>query len=201
MRKYVAVGEAKRCEKLFRDGRPLDLCSLCSGDSELGDSVRQMVDHLFTNMVLTGVSFGWLSCFYATWLAWRPKDSPACFMLSRPFLPESVDPCTKAAMSWLQTQAITLWQAGEQHEPYRMLQVLEKSCSLGDAGQGSAAPDASEQHGSDTGPTNEPHEDDEAVRDGDPPPNKGVLPFAHMNKTNVLFMCFYHLCLRCQDVL
>lgn len=172
VRKYVAVGEVKSYEKLFRGGRPLDLCSLCREDSELGDSVRQMVDQLFTNMVLTGVSFGWLSCFYATWLAWRPKDSPACLMLSRPFLPDSADPCMIAAMSWLQTQAITLWQAGEQHEPYRLPPLAEENLS-----PGSAAPDVNEQCGNDDGPTNEPHEDDEAFKDRDPPPNKRCVAF------------------------
>lgn len=126
--KYVAVGEAKRCEKLFREGRPLDLCGLFNGSntggqdksSQLQASVRHMLDQLFTYFVVTGVLFGWLTCFYATWLVYRPLDKPGCLMLSRPFLHSDERPTAMAALSWQQAQAVKLWQDGSRHQPFRL---------------------------------------------------------------------------------
>jgi hypothetical protein len=34
-------------------------------------SVQHILKQLFTYMVVTGVEFAWLSCYKATWLAWR----------------------------------------------------------------------------------------------------------------------------------
>lgn len=73
---------------------------------------------LFTYMVATGVEYGWLSCWEATWLAWRPLDKPGCLRLSRPFLYDTSSPgraTTMAALSWLHAAAMDSWVAGRRH--------------------------------------------------------------------------------------
>lgn len=126
IRKFVAVAEVKRYAKLFKDGLPLSLVDLCSaaGDGdELAESARHIINQLFTYMVVTGVQFGWLSCYCATWLAWRPLDQPDHLFLSKPFL-HSVDATSApggavtklAALSWLQDVAMSAWLRGHRHQ-------------------------------------------------------------------------------------
>ena len=117
----AVVSEVKRLGKLVNaDGNPLDLHKLFM---EGHKSVRRMLNQLYTYMVLTGVEFGFLSCFYFTWIAWRPLSSPDCLHLSGPFRHDtsaaSGGVTTMAALSWIQDLAMerTIGQA-IRHAPY-----------------------------------------------------------------------------------
>lgn len=126
--KYVAVTEFKRYAKLFKMGEPLPLVDLWGQAanpnepySREADSAYHMINQLFSYMAVTGVQFGWLSCYCATWLAWRPLDDPDSLCLSRPFL-HDVDASsatgaltTMAALSWLQHEACTAWLENKRH--------------------------------------------------------------------------------------
>lgn len=121
VRRIALVSELKRLGKLVdADGNPLDLHRL---SREGNASVCRMLDQLFTYMVLTRVEFGWLSCFYFTWLAWRPLSDPDCLHLSKPFRHDtsavSGGVTTMAALSWMQDLAMerTIRQ-GIRHSPY-----------------------------------------------------------------------------------
>ena len=113
--RYFSVAEIKRLVKLMQAGvlppTPLGLINLYAkvpADS-LSTSVRIMLDQLWTYMVLTGVEFGWISCYYFTWLAWRPSDHPERMCLSRPYH-HDVDGddgvTVMGALSWLQEQVV-----------------------------------------------------------------------------------------------
>ena len=113
--RYFSVAEIKRLVKLMQAGvlppTPLGLINLYAkvpADS-LSTSVRIMLDQLWTYMVLTGVEFGWISCYYFTWLAWRPSDHPERMCLSRPYH-HDVDGddgvTVMGALSWLQEQIV-----------------------------------------------------------------------------------------------
>jgi hypothetical protein len=115
------VSELKRLGKLVDAfGNPLPLHQLFK---EGCISVCLMLNQLYTYMVLTGVEFGFLSCFYFTWIAWRPLSSPDCLHLSGPFKHDtsaaSGGVTTMAALSWIQDLAMqrTIGQA-IRHAPY-----------------------------------------------------------------------------------
>lgn len=123
--RFVAVGEVKRYGKMVHpDGKPLDLIDLFqkeppaagqNKDPRLQRSMRRIMRQLFTYMVVTGVEFGWLRCYFFTWLAWRPLEgSQSHLYLSRPFGHRDVhQPWVRsgvtamAALSWLQDQAMS----------------------------------------------------------------------------------------------
>ena len=113
--RFYSVAEIKKPGKLVLAGSSpptplglIDLYAKVPADS-LSTSVRIMLDQLWTYMVLTGVEFGWLSCYYFTWLAWRPSDHPERMCLSRPYH-HDVDGddgvTVMGALSWLQEQVV-----------------------------------------------------------------------------------------------
>ena len=117
----AVVSTLKRVGKLVdANGNPLDLHQLFRAGHI---SVRWMLNQLYTYMVSTGVEFGFLSCFYFTWIAWRPLSSPDCLQLSGPFKHDtsaaSGGITTIAALSWIQDLAMerTIGQA-IRHAPY-----------------------------------------------------------------------------------
>jgi hypothetical protein len=97
--RYLVVGAVKQRGKLLqpaRDGslQPVDLIAeykknLVAPDPTTADpsnslpsSVKHQVDQLWTYMAITGVEFGWLSCWNCTWLAWRPLHHPEDLLVS-----------------------------------------------------------------------------------------------------------------------
>ena len=126
--KYAAVAEVKRYAKLFKEAEPLPLVDLWleagknTDPNSEADSAWHIINELFSYMAVTGVQFGWLTCYCATWLAWRPLDDSDSLFLSRPFLHNVAASSatgavtTMAALSWLQHEACTAWLAGGRHK-------------------------------------------------------------------------------------
>ena len=127
--RYFSVAHVKRFAKLVRDGHPVDLVMEYSKQppDALSRSVRAMLDQLWTYMVVTGVEFSWLSCYYFTWIAWRSHDDPTQLRLSQPFRHDtdgdSGGVTVMAALAWLQDQ--TLSRLGLRH--HSMETIMETS--------------------------------------------------------------------------
>lgn len=91
---------------------PIDLIGIYSERAEgpVYKSVGLILSQIFTYMALTGVEFGFISCYSFTWLVRRPIDSCTILEISRAFWHS--DKCTSntlstmAALSWLQAMAL-----------------------------------------------------------------------------------------------
>ena len=158
--RFFSVAHVKRFAKLMRDGRPVDLVTEYSKQppDALSRSVRAMLDQLWTYMVVTGVEFSWLSCYYYTWIAWRSHDDPTQLRLSQPFRHDtdgdSGGITVMAALAWLQDQ--TLSRLGLRH--HGMETIMETSLVKRDDGS----------HSDDEDPT-EPKDDGELSPSTDDP--------------------------------
>ena len=65
--------------------------------------------------------FGFLGCYYATYLVWRPRDESQGLYISKPFMYNSEHPevTTLGAVSWLQGLAAEAFKANLRHAPYQ----------------------------------------------------------------------------------
>ena len=110
--RFISVAQVERFAKVVRDGRPVDLVTEYSKEPPdvLSRSVHAMLDQPWTHMVVTGVEFSWLSCYYYTWIAWRSHDDPTRLRLSQPFRHDTDGNggiTVLAALAWLQDQALS----------------------------------------------------------------------------------------------
>ena len=71
-------------------------------------------------LVARRLEFGFLSCYYATYLVWRPLDDAQRLFISEPFLYDTAHPqaTTLGALSWMQTLALKQRTDGKRHAPY-----------------------------------------------------------------------------------
>ena len=118
VKRFLSIAEVKRSAKLARGDLPVELVVEYSKQlpDALSQSVRAMLDQLWTYMVVTGVEFSWLSCYYFTWIAWRSPDDPTQLRLSQPFRHDtdgSSGITVLAALAWLQDQ--TLYRLDQRH--------------------------------------------------------------------------------------
>lgn len=91
--------------------QPLDLVDLFKDkNSHFHASIDEVMFQVYSYMVLTGVEFGFLSCWFFTWLLRRPMDKCNILQVSRPFSAD--DQCMNgaisatAALAWLEHHAI-----------------------------------------------------------------------------------------------
>ena len=112
VKRFFSVAEVKRVAKLARGDLPVELVMEYSKQlpDGLSQSVRAMLDQLWTYMVVTGVEFSWFSCYYYTWIAWRSPDDPTQLRLSQPFRHDTDGNSgitVLAALAWLQDQTLS----------------------------------------------------------------------------------------------
>jgi hypothetical protein len=126
------------------------LCPLTSDTDvfcpALEDSVLRIVTQLFTYMAMTGVAFGWLSCWYATWLVHRPTEK--VMLVSRPFLHDSAGPgvTVMGALSWLQEQSFAWHAAGARLAPWQQTASGGGEEEAGDEDTDSSLDDAQKEY-------------------------------------------------------
>ena len=72
------------------------------------------------DLVARRLEFGFLGCYYSTYLVWRPLDDAQSLLISEPFLYDKAHPqaTTLGALSWLQALAIKQDIDGRRHAPY-----------------------------------------------------------------------------------
>ena len=97
-------------------------------------SIVEIMSQVFSYMVLTGVEFAFLTCWFYTWLLRRPMNKCNILQVSRPFLDS--DMCmngsvsTTAALAWLECYAIQrTHQQGHRHvciPPNRVLRSISE---------------------------------------------------------------------------
>ena len=111
VKRFFSIAEVKRLAKLARGDLPVELVIEYSKQPDaLSQSVRAMLDQLWTYMVVTGVEFSWFSCYYFTWIAWRSPDKPTQLRLSKPFRHDTDGKSgitVMAALAWLQDQTLS----------------------------------------------------------------------------------------------
>eukprot|EP00195_Chlamydomonas_chlamydogama_P003793 CAMPEP_0202920538 /NCGR_PEP_ID=MMETSP1392-20130828/76909_1 /ASSEMBLY_ACC=CAM_ASM_000868 /TAXON_ID=225041 /ORGANISM="Chlamydomonas chlamydogama, Strain SAG 11-48b" /LENGTH=679 /DNA_ID=CAMNT_0049614039 /DNA_START=98 /DNA_END=2137 /DNA_ORIENTATION=+ len=142
---YAVVCEVKVPGKLMSASKqPVDLVRGYNEPSEpKHQTIRRAVVQLHTYMVSMQLEFGFLSCYYATWLAWRPLNQPNCILFSAPFLLEDTDPSALAAVAWLEVEAMRRIAAGHRHElPGPSANSTEAGGAAGGAGGAGATGEA-----------------------------------------------------------
>ena len=118
-RRCICVGEIKAPQKLIRaDGVPLDLVELWNRSASTDDSpvhrtVRAVISQLFTYMQLWKLSYGFLSCWFWTWLVYCPPKGRTQLFISTPLPasrchapPHGPAATVIGALAWLQQQAL-----------------------------------------------------------------------------------------------
>lgn len=85
-------------------------------------SIQEIVSRLYTHMALSGVQYGFLTCWFFTWLIHRPLNNCDVLQVSKPI--SSMDECsesdgkisTTTALAWLEDHAIKqTHQEGRRH--------------------------------------------------------------------------------------
>lgn len=114
----ACVGEMKVAAKLMTGDSgallPIDLQEAwCNEAHDFHKHAKAAIRQLYTYMQVLGVSYGFISCWHATWLAFCPSANRRVLYLSGPLLAASqhctVSPAatTMGALSWLQQQALS----------------------------------------------------------------------------------------------
>eukprot|EP00877_Chromochloris_zofingiensis_P000313 jgi/Chrzof1/10282/Cz04g35160.t1 len=106
----ILVGQVEMACMLMVDQQPKDLVEQWEQGQQ---PVQAVIAQLFTCMQVQQVCYSFLSCWFATWLAYCPPQDRGTLYLSEPVLAETkhlrgTAPAvtTRGAISWLQQQAI-----------------------------------------------------------------------------------------------
>ena len=156
----LCVCEVKVIEKMSTDGRAENLAALFNSND-------QIINQLYSYMIVMQLEFGMLSCYNFTVLVWRPLDRPSTLLLSRAYAASTRAPevTAMAAMAWLQDRAVQqILVNGQRHLPYST--TAGGGCGLGpqhppsvhddeQGGEGSSGADQGGMGGNDAveGPT------------------------------------------------
>ena len=92
----------------------------CSGARSCVPFITLFTGHAVRYLVARRLEFGFIGCYYATYLVWRPLDDDLSLYISKPFLYNSSHPqaTTLGALSWLQDLALKQLSEGNRHAPY-----------------------------------------------------------------------------------
>jgi hypothetical protein len=108
----VCVGEVMRPGVLLPDGdatAPPDLVAAWRDSHHpLHAAARAVVSRVFRNMQLWRMRYGFISCWFATWLVCCPADGKhrGSLYVSPAYKADDTRPSVLAALAWLQLQAL-----------------------------------------------------------------------------------------------
>ncbi|KAG2445030.1 hypothetical protein HYH02_008898 [Chlamydomonas schloesseri] len=119
--RFVALGEVKNAQTLMEDERtPIDLLNAWQQeDARYYTLARAVLSQVYTYMIAGGICYGFISCWFATWLVYCPPNNRRVLYLSDSFLAStaastpppggaarSTAPTAYGALSYMQLRAL-----------------------------------------------------------------------------------------------
>jgi hypothetical protein len=101
---------------------------------------------VFQYMQTLQLQYAFVSCWFRTWLVWRPPHAATTLEVSRPYELDEMHPSVYAALGWLQLEAVVNKEQGQQQQEQPPQQPPPPAGPSGRRGVASSADAAAPAH-------------------------------------------------------